>query len=151
GLGVLVVLARRRTQLGAAFSSALTFGVLALALLCPWYLRNVVETGDPVYPFGEPVFHGRNWSPAAAAYLDTYYDEYRTAAAGKRAGKPYVGLEVLRFPWDLTMHPDSFENAKRQAYDVSPFALAFLPAILVLGRRRRAAFAIAAVGAAYGA
>src|SRR5262249_17327324 len=44
-----------------------------------------------------------------------------------------------------------FENAKRQGQDVSAFALAFLPAIVVLGRRRPAALAIAVIGVAYAA
>jgi len=151
GLGVLVVLVRQRTALGAAFGRALAFGMLALALLSPWYVRNWVERGDPLHPFGEGLFHARDWNPAAAAYLNVYYDQYRTEEAGKRSGKPYVGLQVLWFPWDLTMHPEAFENAKRQGQDVSPFALAFLPAIVLLERRRRVALAIAAIGVGYAA
>ena len=48
------------------------------------------------------------------------------------------------------MHPESFENGKRQGQDVSPFALAFLPALLLVRRQRVAAVAIAAIGIAYG-
>jgi hypothetical protein len=149
GIGLLVVLVQRRPPLARALGSALVFGVVALAILSPWYVRNAVETGDPLHPFGNAAFHGRNWSPEAAAYLDTYYDQYRAREAGDRGGKPYRGLEVAWFPWDLTMHPESFENGKRQGQDVSPFPLAFLPALLLVRRRRRAALAIAAIGVAY--
>jgi hypothetical protein len=151
GIGILVVLARRRPPIGRAIGAALVYGVVAIAILSPWYVRNAIETGDPLHPFGQAVFHGRNWSPEAAAYLDTYYDQYRTREAGDRGGKPYRGVEVAWFPWDLTMHPESFENGKRQGQDVSPFVLAFLPALVLLGRRGWAAFAIAAIGIAYGA
>jgi 4-amino-4-deoxy-L-arabinose transferase-like glycosyltransferase len=151
GIGILVVLVRRRPPLVRALANALVFGVVALAILSPWYVRNAVETGDPLHPFGHAAFHGRNWSPEAAAYLDTYYDQYRAREAGDRGGKPYRGLEVAWFPWDLTMHPESFENGKRQGQDVSPFPLAFLPALLLVRRRRRAAVAIAAIGVAYAA
>ena len=149
GIGVLVVLFRRRPPLPRAVGSALAYGLIALAVLSPWYVRNAVEARDPLQPFGYAVFHGRNWSAEAADYLNVYYDEYRTREAGDRGGKPYRGLEVLRFPWDLTIHPESFENGKRQGEDVSAFALAFAPALLLVPRPRAAAFAIAAIGVAY--
>lgn len=151
GIGVLVVLARRRPPLARMIGASLVYGLVAIAILSPWYVRNAIETGDPLHPFGQAVFHGRNWSPEAASYLDTYYDQYRTREAGERGGKPYRGFEVAWFPWDLTMHPESFENGKRQGQDVSPFVLAFLPALVLLGRRGGAAAAIAAIGIAYGA
>ena len=151
GIGILVVLGQRRPSLGRAIGGALVYGVVALAILSPWYARNAVETGDPLHPFGNAAFHGRNWSPEAAAYLDTYYDQYRAREAGERGGKPYRGVEVAWFPWDLTMHPESFENGKRQGQDVSPFPLAFLPALLLVRRRRRAALTIASIGFAYAA
>jgi 4-amino-4-deoxy-L-arabinose transferase-like glycosyltransferase len=151
GIGILVVLVQRRPSIGRAIGSALVYGVVALAILSPWYARNAVETGDPLHPFGNAAFHGRNWSPEAAAYLDTYYDQYRAREAGERGGKPYRGIEVAWFPWDLTMHPESFENGKRQGQDVSAFPLAFLPALLLVRRRRRAALAIASIGFAYAA
>jgi hypothetical protein len=149
GLGILVMLIRRRTPIGRAVGAAVLYGGVALAVLSPWYVRNAVQTGDPLHPYGHAVFHGRNWSPHAAAYLNTYYDQYRTREAGERGGKPYRGLEVVWFPWDLTMHPESFERGKRQGQDVSPFALAFTPALWLVRRRRRATHAIAAVGLAY--
>jgi 4-amino-4-deoxy-L-arabinose transferase-like glycosyltransferase len=151
GVGVLVVLARRRPAVGPALRAAVAYGALALAVLSPWYVRNAVEVGDPMHPFGHAAFRGRHWSPEAAAYLDTYYDQYRAREAGDRGGKPYVGLDVAWFPWDLTMHPESFENGKRQGQDVSPIALAFLPALALVRRRRRAALAIATIGVTYAA
>ncbi|MBA3725851.1 MAG: glycosyltransferase family 39 protein [Armatimonadetes bacterium] len=44
-------------------------GAVAIVICSPWYVRNVVNTGNPVYPFFYSVFGGRNWSqPNAEAY-----------------------------------------------------------------------------------
>jgi hypothetical protein len=149
GLAVLAVMARRRWALGRAVGGALTFGLLVLALIVPWYVRNAVETGNPLYPFGHGLFPGRYWSADASAYLDAYYRWYQTTYAARRAGAAYGGLDVLRFPWDLTMHPEAFENTARAAFDVSPILLAFLPGLVLVRRRRLAVFTIAAIGVAF--
>ena len=149
GAALLAVLAWRAEPGRRLARAGLAFGLVALVAASPWYLRNVIETGNPIYPFGYAVFGGRNWSSAASEYLADYYRQYQTTWAGRREGRPYAGLEVARFPWDLTMHPDSFEAAARQSTDVSPFALAFAPALLLVRRRRFAALATAAVGLAY--
>ncbi len=146
---VLVVMIQRAWPIGRVLVNGLAVGLLVLAMACPWYVRNAVETGNPLYPFGQSIFPGKNWSTAAGAYLDDYYEQYRTTFATRREGEPYAGLAVLRFPWDLTMYPESFENSPRQAYDVSPLALAFVPGVLLLRRRRSASIIVAAVGLAY--
>jgi hypothetical protein len=126
-----------------------TFGVFVMLFASPCYLRNAVDTGNPIYPFGYGIFGGRHWSAAASEYLDEYYLQYQTVHAARRDGAPYAGLAVARFPWDLTMHPDSFENAARQGLDIGPFALAFAPALLLMRRRRGAALGTAEIGIAY--
>ncbi len=148
GLGILAVLLRRRADAGRWASASLTYGLLALALLSPWYARNWAETGNPTFPFGQTLFAGRHWSVEAEDYLNVYYEQYRTREAAQRGDAPYKGIEVARFPWDLTMHPESFEKGKRQGQDVSPFILAFLPALVLVRRRRAAALAVAAIGLA---
>jgi hypothetical protein len=151
GVGVLAVLARRAAPLRRTIGPALAFGVVAAVAASPWYVRNAIDTGNPVYPFGYGVFGGRDWSAAAGEYLGDYYRQYQTTQAAHRDAGAYVGLDVVRFPWDLTMHPESFENGARQSMDVGPFALAFAPALILVRRRRTAVLATAAVGLAYAA
>jgi hypothetical protein len=56
--------------------------ILALLICSPWYLKNVVNTGNPVYPFFYSVFHGKNW--------DTFSDKiYRHQQQTFGAGRPY--------------------------------------------------------------
>jgi hypothetical protein len=149
GIGVLTIGVRRAWPSDRLLRAATAYGVLALLFACPYYVRNAVETGNPLYPFGYGVFGGRNWSAAAGDYLADYYREYQTEHAARRRGTPYAGAQLLRFPWDLTMHPGSFENAARQAYDVGPFMLAFAPGLALVRRRRTAVLVTATVGAAY--
>jgi hypothetical protein len=151
GLAILAVLVRRGLPVRRMLAPAASFGLLALVAAGPCYGRNALDTGNPLYPFGYGLFGGRHWSREASEYLADYFTQYRTIHAARRDGAPYVGLELLRFPWDLTMHPGSFENAWRQSLDVGPFALAFVPAVVLVRRRRRAVLATAAFGVAYGA
>jgi len=140
-----------RRRVARALAAAGAFGLIAGLVASPCYLRNAVSTGNPIYPFGYGVFGGRDWSPEAARGLDAYYAAYRETGAQKRAGGAYTSwLETLRFPWDVTMAPHSFEEAGRSAYDIGPFILAFAPGILLL-RRDATAWALVALGMTYGA
>jgi 4-amino-4-deoxy-L-arabinose transferase-like glycosyltransferase len=64
--------------------------VVALAVASPWYVRNVLNTGNPVYPFFYSVFKGKNWD----AFSDQIYkDQQQTFGAGRSAesdGHPYT-------------------------------------------------------------
>jgi hypothetical protein len=149
GIGVLVVFVRRQWTVGAAAMAAVTFGALVVLAASPWYLRNAADTGNPVYPFGYGIFGGEHWSKAAGEYLADYYRQYQTTWAERREGAAYAGLDVARFPWDLTMHPESFENGAKKGLDVGPFALAFAPALLLVRRRRAAVVTVGAIGLGY--
>ncbi len=48
--------------LGAAFYAAGVFAAFG-----PWALKNVVQTGNPVYPLAHSVFGGRDWDAASNA------------------------------------------------------------------------------------
>lgn len=151
-LGVVVlVTAFGRGGLAPALRATIGFGLVALVVASPCYLRNAAATGNPIFPFGYSVFGGRNWSAEAARGLDQYYAAYRETYAHKRGGGAYgTWREALRFPWDATMAPYAFENVGRFAYDVGPFLLAFVPAVVLLRRDPRA-WILAGVAVVYGA
>lgn len=46
---------------------AAAFGVGVALIIGPWLLKNLAETGNPVYPLGWRVFGGRDWSEAREA------------------------------------------------------------------------------------
>jgi 4-amino-4-deoxy-L-arabinose transferase-like glycosyltransferase len=72
--------------------------VVAFAICSPWYLRNVINTGNPVFPFFYSVFGGKNWD----AFSDQIYKEQQqTFGAGRAMAtpeKPYTsnGLDPTR-------------------------------------------------------
>ena len=43
--------------------SATAFSLGVAAMIAPWLMKNVAETGNPVYPLGYSVFGGSEWSP----------------------------------------------------------------------------------------
>ncbi len=66
-------LAARQTGQGRAVAEtflrhALIFGLAGLALVGPWYLRSIVNTGNPVWPFAYHLFGGRDWDDLGDEY-----------------------------------------------------------------------------------
>jgi hypothetical protein len=104
----------------------LIFSLIAGLIACPWYLKNWLFTGNPVYPF---VFGGQLW------------DDYR-AAAYSTAGSG-IGFDpgaLLLLPIQLTL---GYKDANYIDGRSGPLFLAFLPLILLYGlfsyRRKPAA------------
>ena len=62
--GVLAIVdgARRRSP-----RPLLAFGLGWAVVMAPWLVKNILDTGDPVYPLGYRVFHGRYWDDAMEA------------------------------------------------------------------------------------
>lgn len=97
----------------------------ALAVCCcaavfsPWALRNVVNTGNPIYPLGYRVFGGAGWSDEQDARFAKAHRPPAPAAGGADSF-----LEKML---------DFVAGAKSG----SPFLLAFVPLALILARDRR--------------
>jgi hypothetical protein len=60
--------------------SACSVAAIALAVACPWYIKNVVYVGNPVYPFFYQQFGGKNWDLRRA---DIYAHEQHTFGIGR--------------------------------------------------------------------
>jgi hypothetical protein len=45
------------------FWKMLLLPAIAMGVMSPWLVRNMHNTGNPVYPFFDSVFHSQNWSP----------------------------------------------------------------------------------------
>jgi Dolichyl-phosphate-mannose-protein mannosyltransferase len=76
------------------FRLVMVWAALALFIGLPWYLKTFLYTGDPVYPFGWKLFHGRFWSDAAAL---GYAKDQAAFGLGKDP------LHLLLAPWNVTM------------------------------------------------
>lgn len=52
---------------GRSWRAAAAFGLGWLVVMAPWLGKNVLDTGNPVYPLAYRVFGGRGWDPPREA------------------------------------------------------------------------------------
>lgn len=103
--------------------SLTTFALAALFVAAPWYLKNWVFTGNPVYPFLSGVFGGQYWDEFRAAWY---------ASAGTGIGwKPST---LLALPWLLTL---GVQDANFWDGRTGPLLLLFLPVVVWAAFSRR--------------
>jgi Dolichyl-phosphate-mannose-protein mannosyltransferase len=111
----LVILVGKRMN----FRTALAFGLPALVVALPWYVKNALLTGNPFYPH---VFGGLN--PSAAHELDS---------AMRAFGHGHGPLDFLLLPARLLGDAKSFDAGEF----LSPLFLIFAPTALLLSQHRR--------------
>jgi 4-amino-4-deoxy-L-arabinose transferase-like glycosyltransferase len=86
--------------------SYLALGVfLALLFAAPWYVKNWLWTGNPVFPFAYSVFGGKNWSKEMAQTYTTSNREF---------GGSRDILTFLAMPFNLTLNEIRFGRCSRQ-------------------------------------
>ena len=71
-LGFFIMVEKDNRLLGRLLWCALLMGIVSL----PWYIRSLILTGNPIFPFLQSLFGGKHWSPSTAetfqkAYLHT--------------------------------------------------------------------------------
>jgi hypothetical protein len=79
---ILLAFGLARRDVAGGFKNAVLVAGLAVLISAPWYVRNVVNTGNPVYPFFYSILGGKNWSPYNARI---YSHEQQTFGAGRAA------------------------------------------------------------------
>ncbi len=138
-------------------------GLVALAIGAPWYVRNVIDTGNPVYPFFYSRFKGRNWD---AFQERIYKDQQQTFGAGRPM--PADGADYLANPLELARlgasvlgtayAPGRFSDPGPTSGNGFPFAsLGAIPAVAMLAWlmsghvRRREAVVLAVALLSFGA
>ncbi len=97
---VLIARARRSGEVLAMLRSVGTGALATLAVGGGWYLRNAINTGNPVYPAFFGMFGGDGWSAAAAERLA------QDAPQGGAGQLTLIG--ALQIPWDLVINPQNF-------------------------------------------
>jgi hypothetical protein len=121
---------RRSPNTGETVASVCLAVAAALCFGGGWYVRNIVNTGNPVYPAFYSVLGGDGWSEAAAR---------RVADDVAHGGGEYLTLTaVLRMPVDLVLDPDRFGEFGR----VGPMFWILL-AVGILGAVRQSPMTLA--------
>lgn len=83
------------------FSTKKTIQLFSLYLMftlitgVPFYLKNLIMTGNPLYPLFFDLFGGRGWSAEQAHYYDTFI---------KSLGMGRALIDYLLLPWNLSFH-----------------------------------------------
>ncbi len=110
------------------------FLIPSLAVCAPWYLKSLILTGNPVYPFLFSVFGGKGWDEAGA-------EMYRHAFTGFGAGRS--AADFLCLPWNLLAQGHRFIDGDFLFGSPGPVLAALLPAAVWLLRGPAAALAVA--------
>lgn len=79
----------RDSQMG---TTAIKVLIIAIVVAAPWYLKNWMFTGNPVYPFLYSLFGGREWSQEMARMYTLFL-----SFVGSEPGI----LNYLKLPWDV--------------------------------------------------
>lgn len=107
-LFVFLRLAFDRKGLDLMVKSIIFFGIIALLISSPWFIKSFVYTGNPVYPALSNVFGA---------------GEYQKVSIGFTSGKAALNpVRFLRLPWDMTFRHKNFGSASQ----IGPLFLAFL-------------------------
>jgi hypothetical protein len=119
-LALIIGLKVRQEGLQEMGKALLLFGLLAIVVASPWYLKNFFSTGNPFYPF----FFG-----------GTYWDEFR-AWWYSRAG---TGL-AFTAPWRLLVAPLEITvlgTQGKESYDatIGPILLTVVPLLALVWRK----------------
>lgn len=132
-LGAILAWALLRKRLPARrfLSGVLLIAGLTLVIAGPWYIKNIVVAGNPIYPMA---WGGREWNEISARWLEP-------------AGPEASLFELVILPWRLTV----LGQEGTVAYDAtfSPLFLILLP-LLLLVRRQAAAVGELLLAAAIG-
>jgi hypothetical protein len=101
----------------------ITFICVVIVFGSPWYIRNYILSGNPVFPFGEGIF-GYSWLWDRNDALLQYHDLV------KAHGTPRTILSFLILPWNLVMHQEKFMDDG----GISLWMLAMFPSIFLMKR-----------------
>lgn len=106
---IMAAVANYKTESGASISTALkSVGIVvggSVAIAAPWYLKNILLTGNPVYPFFYSVFGGKNWDAFSAMI---YAEEQKTFGIGTTPKLDFtaMGQSIL----GIAYQPGRFTN-----------------------------------------
>ncbi|AIE86710.1 ArnT family glycosyltransferase [Fimbriimonas ginsengisoli] len=132
--GAVVIFGVTRRQVADSLKSAVLIGLVSVAIASPWLIKNVVNVGNPVYPFLYERFGGANWDQRRA---DIYRIEQQSFGVGHSPTN--MGHAVL----GLAYQPGRYVNPNQTHGGGSPFGAAGIAVLAALviwplsGRARR--------------
>ncbi len=103
GLGLIISGLARSRKKSEIFKDLFILGTVSIVVVSPWYLKNIILTGNPLYPFLYSVFGGEGWDAQRAQTLSIYF---------KNFGGDSSLWGLMKLPWRLTFEAQfsSIEN-----------------------------------------
>ena len=116
-------LMEREVKFSRRITNVLIWGGCTALLVSPWWLRNWVEAGDPLWPLAYRFLESSDWSQQ----LDDKYSAF-TRGLGHNPINYLLGL------WNLTTRTQSFSGTGSLGLmlAISPIPLALIPALGVV-------------------
>ena len=116
-----------------SFKNALIYSLIAFILASNWYIRNLINTGNPVYPLAYKWFDGKDWGSHNESF-------YLSRVADKGIGKDFISF--LRLPWDVTFNWGDFEmfSIGIVYFGLSILTILFIIRIIKALRKKKFAF-----------
>jgi hypothetical protein len=99
------------------------YGLIALAVVAPWYVKSTIYTGNPFWPFLYNLFGGRNWDAVGDALHTSFLH---------RSNLPLSLWNYVAGLWYLTVRWQQFGGLRMGAA-----ILAFVPLSLLFWRQKR--------------
>lgn len=96
----------------------LMFVGVALLVCSPWYIKSIIYTGNPVYPFFYSIFGGRHWNAGLASHYTTQQSLFGLGHS--------LGAFIL-LPYNIAFNSYAFYD--RPGLFIGPI---FLAAVLLL-------------------
>ncbi len=78
--------------------SVLLMGVMVIVLMTPWFVKNQVHMGNPVYPYLNQLFQNENWDDSQSEMFATVISR----------GKNKPLFDYIYFPFKVFFHPYSY-------------------------------------------
>jgi hypothetical protein len=139
GVAVLILILisknKQSTERKSRVISLLSFLVPAFLVILPWLVKNVIITGNPVYPNLYSIFGGKDWSAELASNMSKWLG---SMGMGKSP------LDFLALPWRITMRGYYFYETF--AGIITPFFFFPLPLLLFIRKSRKIAIILLIIG-----
>ncbi len=111
---------RNRRTITQVVKHALLLAGVGLLVCSPWYIKSLVYTGNPVYPFFHSIFGGKDWTAELA-------QNYAALQAKFGVGHDFASFALL--PVDVTFRSEMFYDTP--GLYVGPILLVAIPLLLV--------------------
>jgi len=128
-----LMLAKKEINFQDVFFKILVFCLIAFIITMPWLVKSYFFTGNPVWPFFNEFFGGKNW--------DVEYEKY---SKNEILGRELSITNYIRLPWDLHVQivpwEDEFDFRKgrnvQEGENLGPF-LIFLPLYFLFRKKNK--------------